>query len=45
MPNKQITVKEETWKRLIDLKYKTKAKNLDVVISEILNRDNQEVKQ
>ena len=44
MVSKQITVPEELWDRLWDIKRKTKAVSLADVISEILNRDNQEVK-
>ena len=40
-----ITVKEETWRRLVDLKYSLKKKNLDEVIREILKRDYQEKKK
>lgn len=42
---KQIQVPEELWNRLWDLKRKTRAITLADVITEILNRDNQEVKE
>jgi len=38
---KTITVQEDTWEKLTDLKYSLKKKNLDEVIREILNRDHQ----
>ena len=41
MSYKQITVKEETWNRLWDIKRKKKLKSINEVITNILNRDNQ----
>lgn len=43
--DKSITVPEELWNRLWDLKRKTKVRTLADVITEILNRDKQEVEK
>ena len=43
--DKTITVSEDNWNKLWDLKRSLKKRSIDEVITEILNRDNQKVKK